>query len=212
MREEHLPQHEDRYEGEDEGDESDAMDVAEDVGVTSSTSSSTIKIPKKSKPSAPPIISSSDETKATETSTTQTMDTELTSTAQSGGTSSNAEVRIRKKQRLLTDPAVDTTAPKTFGLDSIFSVEGLLAYEDWSPKISKNASLLHLLPNFSLDGNQTVALKLSVIPTNGRWSVNICPEDPLEMVDVYMHFNPRYKTNEVVLNDVQGTWGGYVHQ
>lgn len=209
IKEAHLSKHDDSFHGDDGDDEevSNAMDVSDNVHIyTSITSTSQmnidgVKIPKK-------------KLEVSERSSTNQIIIEQNSSSSSSSRDtsgiSTTDIRIRKKQRILSDPSDDAILPKTYGLDSIFSVEGLLSYEDWSPQISKNTSLVHLLNNFSLEDYQTVALKMSVTPNNGRWSVNVCPEDPMEMTDVYIHFNPRYKSNEVVLNDVQGTWGGSV--
>lgn len=190
--------------------ESDAMDVAEEtVSPSISADVSVSHQPTRKQPSAASKTKVRDDTEQASVPATHSDEpTEFSQTIVSSSAPASADIRIRKKQRVLTDSTSSAPAAAAYSLESVFSVEGLLRDNDWSPQISQNTSLVHLLNDFSLEGHQTVALKLSVTPNVGRWSVNVCPEDPLDMVDVYMHFNPRYKSNEVVLNDVQGTWGG----
>lgn len=131
--------------------------------------------------------------------------------------SKSIDNRIRKKQKIDPDdftptadvPLISHTVRTSVIKpgDDIFTPENTISVADWSPKLTTGPLRL-LLPNFALDQNQTLALKLTVVPSGGRWSLNICPERDWDGFDVFMHFNPRYKTGDIIQNDMQGTWGG----
>ena len=95
-------------------------------------------------------------------------------------------------------------------IDEVFDAQGTIVYEDWSPKLSGNKDAIHLLSGMGLAMNQTIAIKMSLNPARGRWSVNICPEDHKMQSDIFLHFNPRFTNSELILNDKQGTWGASV--
>lgn len=136
--------------------------------------------------------------------------------------------RIRKKQKVDVDEEIMTPSSsaldssitkrsrKIENLDDIFTTEGLLTHFDWSPSLSNNEPISFKLNDFKIstsitdenNGNQTIAMKLSVDPTKGRWSVNLSPDEHRDYADIMLHFNPRYGKNEtLVMNDLQGTWG-----
>lgn len=80
----------------------------------------------------------------------------------------------------------------------------------------------HLLLNnfdlFSSDNNnndwkQTLGLRLELPDRSKSWAFSLSPADEnnndnsLHESEVLFHFNPRYKKNQLVMNDKQGTWG-----
>jgi hypothetical protein len=79
---------------------------------------------------------------------------------------------------------------------------------DWSPK-TEGVTKEYALTDFGfLPGQrQTVAAKLTVPPGSERWSLNLSPPQHSDLTDILLHVNPRYKKQELLLTDKQGTWG-----
>ena len=127
-------------------------------------------------------------------------------------TTTTEKGRIKKKQKVDDDEDVNIGSRSLkvggSGLDDIFDAEGLLSHFDWSPIDTEYENISFKLDNFGFSNNQTLALKITINPTKGRWCVNICPDKNRDFTDILLHLNPRYGAKEcLILNNMQGTWG-----
>jgi len=120
--------------------------------------------------------------------------------------------RIAKRQRPLVQEGGEESISNTTVSrpNELFTPSGILLNKDWNPKLKPQIKSW-ALSNFSLSGNQTLAINLTVPRNFRRWSLNICPVNHKDFSDILFHFNPRYNKNRgehmLVMNDKHGTWG-----
>lgn len=118
--------------------------------------------------------------------------------------------RIAKRQRPSANEEEALASAPVSRPNELFAPSGILLNTDWNPKL-KPVIKSWALSQFSLSGNQTLAINLTVPRNFRRWSLNICPTNHRDFSDLLFHFNPRYNKNRaehmLVMNDKHGTWG-----
>jgi hypothetical protein len=134
---------------------------------------------------------------------------------------------IKKKQKVDDDADIiyleDEPPPPPEDEDEQAGIHNktILLHADWCPAsmVTANADNANdpnlflksfQLPNFAFASDNTIGVTLSVPSDCKRWSLNLCPPDTKDNMNVLMHFNPRMVNKEVVMTDRQGTWGMYV--
>jgi hypothetical protein len=118
-----------------------------------------------------------------------------------------------EEYEVVTLPA--STSSKLAGSDIFDDIPSLqcLHNENWqSMKATQSLGVsLHDF-GFHAEANNVLVMKLFVPIDSYAWALNISPQMHMNYQNVLMHFNPRYqgKRKQIVFNDKQGTWGGYV--
>lgn len=124
----------------------------------------------------------------------------------SGGAAKTISSKIKKKGLLLESEVIaaavslDDNDPET-----LFHPDGVVSEQLWS-SLSAESDHQLILGDFSFDRKQTLGLRVVVPKESKSWSFNLCPEDDWHNSNVLLHFNPRCKKSELVMNDKQGTW------
>ena len=113
-----------------------------------------------------------------------------------------AQKYMSKKRRVVPREELDET---------VFPVENLLLSRDWNPssqRLEAGPGPDFVLSDLGPDGNQTLAMKISVPADSTRWAFNVCPPEHDGWKEMVFHFNPRrFKREELLLNSrTEGIW------
>jgi hypothetical protein len=95
--------------------------------------------------------------------------------------------------------------------DAVFPAEGLVHASSWNPfdnKLEAVRGREYTLPDFSLAGNQTLAIKMGVPQSSTRWALNLCPPEHDSGKEIMFHMNPRrFRKEEMLVNTrTEGAW------
>jgi hypothetical protein len=124
-----------------------------------------------------------------------------------GGAVQTTSSKIKKKGLLLESELVPATySPDDDDPETLFHRDGIVSELLWSSLAAEESNHQLILDDFSFDRKQTLGLRVVVPKESNSWSFNLCPEDDWHNSNVLLHFNPRYRKSELVMNDKQGTW------
>lgn len=124
-----------------------------------------------------------------------------------GGAIQTISSKIKRKGLLLESEMVPVAnSPDDDDPETLFHRDGIVSELLWNSLVSEESGHQLILDDFSFDRKQTLGLRVVVPKESTSWSFNLCPEDDWHNSNVLLHFNPRYKKSELVMNDKQGTW------
>lgn len=124
-----------------------------------------------------------------------------------GGAVQTSSSKIKKKGLLLESEVVAAAySPDDDDPETLFHRDGIVSELLWSSLAAEESNYQLILDDFSFDRKQTLGLRVVVPKESNSWSFNLCPEDDWHNSNVLLHFNPRYRKSELVMNDKQGTW------
>ncbi len=134
-----------------------------------------------------------------------------------------SSIALKKSRKATADADEDDDEEVIVDMDTLDATalyaSGFLSHVDWEPSMSSQP-MTHILRDFVMvpsgatgspsTGNNTLVLQCSVPENPRRWSINLCPENHNRGTYVFLHFNPRYNKNRLILNNKQGMWGSGV--
>jgi len=111
---------------------------------------------------------------------------------------------IKRKGLILESEVVAAYSPSD-DPQTLFHPDGIVSEQSWS-SLTADSDYQLILEDFSFDRKQTLGLRVVVPRESLSWSFNVSPEDDWHNSNILLHFNPRYKKSELIMNDKQGTW------